>query len=113
MAGIIDARAAIKAFVELGEAMETERSEEAIESVFCQLLKLDQGRFQEMTTEDAIALATYYRTFGEFMEERLMRNIEKLKGKKKEYHLWVIEILKAFAAKCMEGLGACADEQGG
>ena len=113
MAGIIDARAAIKAFVELGEAMETERSEEAIDKVFCQLLKLDQGRFKEMTTEDAIALAAYYRTFGEFMEERLMRNIEKLKGKKKEYHLWVMEVFKAFAAKCMEGLGACADEQGG
>lgn len=113
MAGIIDAWEAIKAFVEFGEAMETERSEEAIEEIFCQLLKLDQGRFQELTTEDAIALAAYYRTFGEFMEDRLMRHIEKLEGKKKEYLLWVMEIFKAFATKCMEGLGACADEQGG
>ena len=118
MAGIIDTKKALKDFVGLGLAFETERSKKAIGDLFDTLCAADRERLMGINTEDLITLSIYYEMTGKLLKASVEQIIDNEPDKGYKKYLQDVRCLLQCFGGCLKSMSWATkkeadDEQGG
>lgn len=118
MQGLIDTKKALKDFVGLGLAFETERSKASIGDLFDTLAAADRDRMMGISVEDLIALSIYYETTGKLLKASVERIIDNEPDKGYKKYLQDVRCLLQCFGDCLKSMSwetkkEADDEQGG